>query len=238
MKYHRFEAEDVAEILRYEIEARQAKEMAEREALTQELVGPYKTTWDFWKILFDRRDVKALADFEAGKEFQSALEHRIRVLETSPAWAHRPERDGLLFEYRRRRVGHGGMESTAADPDSRGETQELREGRQAAQTGETHDVTGEGAVADLFDPVSKEQLEAMFPDSDKWASYAERQSRNGLKDAAFVSRAKFNPYRAAQWWVDTQSPSGWTWERCLRKLASNLPPRSRDSKHLLTGDFD
>ena len=102
MKYHRFEAEDVAEILRHEIEARQAKVRAERDALMRELTGPYKATWDFWQALLERRDVKALADFESSSEFQGALEHSIRVLETSPQWASRPERGQLLVQYRQR----------------------------------------------------------------------------------------------------------------------------------------
>lgn len=94
------------------------------------------------------------------------------------------------------------------------------------------------AIASLFEPVTKAQLEAMFPDNGRWDVYAERQGRNGLKVAANVSRAKFNPYHAAKWWIDTQSPAGWKWERCLRVLANNLPTRSLNSKHLLTGGFD
>lgn len=96
----------------------------------------------------------------------------------------------------------------------------------------------EQGLADLFDPVKKEQLEAMFPAAGKWERYAEHAKRNGLKRAAWVERGKFNPFLAARWWIDTQGPAGWEWEKCLRKLANNLPARSRDSKHLLTGDFD
>lgn len=93
-------------------------------------------------------------------------------------------------------------------------------------------------LAALFDPVGIATLEAMFPDGGKWASYAERASRKGLKDAARVGRGKFNPYRAARWWMETQAPHSWKWERCARVLANNLPPRSRDCGHLLTGDLD
>lgn len=91
--------------------------------------------------------------------------------------------------------------------------------------------------AGLFDAVSVAALETMFPDGGQWAKYAERADRNGLK-ASREGRAKFNPYRAAEWWWSRKNPEGWTWERCLRKLANNLPDRSRDSKHLITGDFD
>ncbi len=235
MKYQRFEAEDVADMLRHELEARKAKVMAEQAALSNELVGPHKMTWDFWQVLFERRDIKALADFEATGEFRRAVQQCIQALETSPLWVNRPERNTLLERYRKM-VAPAIVET---EPDCRVHQEDERldtQDRRGVDAG--HYLDHDATIAALFDPVSKEQLEAMFPDSDKWASYAERQSRNGLKDAAFVSRAKFNPYRAAKWWVDTQSPGGWTWERCLRKLANNLPPRSRDSKHLLTGDFN
>lgn len=96
----------------------------------------------------------------------------------------------------------------------------------------------EAQLAALFDPVAKEQLEAMFPDGGKWAGYAERAANNGLASAARESRAMFNPYRAACWWLSKKAPAGWKWERCARVLAKNLPARSLDSRHLLTGDFD
>ncbi len=89
----------------------------------------------------------------------------------------------------------------------------------------------------LFDSVGSAQLEAMFPDNEKWAKYAERAARNGLA-LARVGRGKFNPYLAARWWINEQCPAGWDWSRCARQLANNLPARSRDSRHLLTGDFD
>ena len=93
----------------------------------------------------------------------------------------------------------------------------------------------DSAIAALFDPVKAAQLEAMFPDNGKWATYTERAARNGLKEAAKDGVAKFNPYRAAVWWM-ARGPNGWTLERCLRKLANNLPERSIDSKHLLMGE--
>lgn len=97
--------------------------------------------------------------------------------------------------------------------------------------------TDDGAIAKLFDPVKTAQLEAMFPDGGKWASYTERADRNGLKNAAKDGRATFNPYSAAVWWLAT-GPNGWALDRCLRVLANNLPARSIDSKHLLTGEYE
>ncbi|WP_288129461.1 hypothetical protein [Accumulibacter sp.] len=93
------------------------------------------------------------------------------------------------------------------------------------------------AFAELFDPVKVTTLEALFPDSGQWGKYAERAARNGLS-AARTGRGVFNPYRAAVWWISSQGPHGWKWDRCLRVLAKNLPARSRDSMHLLTGEFD
>lgn len=106
-----------------------------------------------------------------------------------------------------------------------------------AEQGDIGPADLDNELAELFDPVRVEQLEAMFPDSGKWAGHAERAKRNGLQ-VAKVKPAQFNPYRAARWWLDSKGPTGWKWERCLRVLAKNLPTRSRDSKHLLTGDYD
>jgi hypothetical protein len=92
-------------------------------------------------------------------------------------------------------------------------------------------------LAALFDPVKTEQLEAMFPADGKWAGYAEHASRNGLKKCAKVGRGLFNPYLAAEWWIK-KGPKGWDWGHCSRKLANNLPPRSLDSKHLITGEYE
>lgn len=99
-------------------------------------------------------------------------------------------------------------------------------------------VNDDDALAALFDAVTAQALETMFPDGGKWESHTERAARNGLGEAAKENRAVFNPYRAAQWWLRKQAPAGWDWARCLRRLANNLPARSLDSRHLLTGDFD
>lgn len=98
-------------------------------------------------------------------------------------------------------------------------------------------------IGDLFDPVRVAQLERMFSAKDKtgiskWANWAEHAARNGLKDAAKVGRARFNPYRAAIWWLNHDGPEGWNLARCYRVLANNLPARSIDSKNLLIGEND
>jgi hypothetical protein len=91
-------------------------------------------------------------------------------------------------------------------------------------------------LAALFDPVKRAQLETMFPAGGKWVSYADHAGRNGLIEAK-AGRGLFNPYKAARWWLTT-GPDGWSWERCIRRLANNLPDRSLDLKHLLTGNND
>lgn len=93
-------------------------------------------------------------------------------------------------------------------------------------------------LAALFDPVKTAQLESMFPSNGNWKKWAERADRNGLKDAAKDGRAMFNPYRAAIWWLAAQGPKDWKSERCFRVLANNLPKRSIDSKHRLTGEYE
>ncbi len=87
--------------------------------------------------------------------------------------------------------------------------------------------------AALFDPVGTSQLEKMFP-TGKWSKWTVRAKANGLL-CAKVARAKFNPYRAAMWWLKKRNPAGWDLSKCSRVLANNLPARSIDSRYLLTG---
>lgn len=96
-------------------------------------------------------------------------------------------------------------------------------------------LSNEDEFAKLFDPVTVEVLEKMFPADRNWKVWAERAKRNGLIKAR-VGRAKFNPYKAAQWFL-TQNITGYDMARCNRILANNLPARSKDNEHLLTGDF-
>ena len=98
------------------------------------------------------------------------------------------------------------------------------------------DRDADEVLAALFDPVRIEALEKMFPASNNWQHWSERAKRNGL-DAAREKRGLFNPYRAAMWFLKQGWP-GWDMARCNRTLAANLPARSKDQKHLLTGDLD
>ncbi len=120
-----------------------------------------------------------------------------------------------------------GDEPAASTPPTAGDTEQ----------GDARATDDNAELANLFDPVKVATLEALFPDGGKWAKHAERAARNGLQ-VARCERGKFNPYLAAVWWINEQGPTGWKLERCLRVLAKNLPDRSIDSKHLLTGEFD
>lgn len=100
-------------------------------------------------------------------------------------------------------------------------------------------------IASWFDDVSYQQLAGMFKayptyeqNEKVWKSYAAQAHRNGLKEAARISRAKFNPFKAGMWWLDRKRPTGWSSERLNRALANNLPPRSKEHEPRLTGkDF-
>lgn len=91
-------------------------------------------------------------------------------------------------------------------------------------------------LSDLFDPVTVQTLENMFQANGNWKKWAERASRNGLINSR-KGRAKFNPYEAAMWFMN-QGIDGWDLARCHRVLVKNLPPRSRDSAYLLTGELE
>ena len=94
----------------------------------------------------------------------------------------------------------------------------------------------EMSLAELFDPVRVEVLESIFPAGGRWKNWAERAKRNGLIRAR-VSLKYFNPYLAGEWFLK-QGVEGWSQARFNRTLSNNLPSRSVDMKHRLTGDFD
>lgn len=104
------------------------------------------------------------------------------------------------------------------------------------QTNPTDDADHTETLAALFEPVPVEALEKMFPASGKWKNWAEKAKSNGLI-VARVGTAKFNPYKAGTWFVQ-KGWDGWDNARLYRTLASNLPARSRDDAHLLTGDIE
>ena len=91
-------------------------------------------------------------------------------------------------------------------------------------------------LAALFDPVKVEHLETLFPDENRWKTYADKASRNGLiKSQIKKGVRQYNLYLAAEWWIfkNGKSQKGWSWERCLKTLKKNLPSRSRSQSYLL-----
>jgi hypothetical protein len=99
----------------------------------------------------------------------------------------------------------------------------------------------EKTLASLFDPVTIEVLSKMFPadktgTSRKWKSWQNNATENGFKVAS-VGRGLFNPYKAGIWFL-TRKIEGWDLARINRALVLNLPARSQDQKHLITGVID
>ncbi len=97
-------------------------------------------------------------------------------------------------------------------------------------------------IASLFDGVGKQQLAAMFNakqdttnDLDLWTGYIQQANKNELKNAR-TSHGKYNPYKAGLWWLDKKKPKGWTLERLNKRLAKNLPERSKGNESRLTGE--
>ena len=137
----------------------------------------------------------------------------------------------------------GTAETTVSGQNTASQTDEIVISRQDASddTGDVRtnadtDHDPDETLAALFDPVPVESLEKMFPAFGKWKDWAERAARNGLIGAR-EKRAMFNPYRAAKWF-HIRGNDGWDISRCNRALANNLPPRSLDQRHLLTGELD
>jgi hypothetical protein len=98
-------------------------------------------------------------------------------------------------------------------------------------------------LAALFDPVPVEVLAKMFQaDRDssislkKWKGWQNKAKENRLIEARQM-RGMYNPYKAGMWFVH-KGIEGWDDARLNRKLAKNLPPRSRDYKHMLIDDVD
>jgi hypothetical protein len=97
-------------------------------------------------------------------------------------------------------------------------------------------------IASLFDGVPKQQLAAMFNvtqdatnDLDLWTGYIQQANKNELENAR-TEFGKYNPYKAGLWWLDKKKPKGWTLERLNKRLAKNLPERSKGSESRLTGE--
>ncbi|NBQ54468.1 MAG: hypothetical protein EBU49_12955, partial [Proteobacteria bacterium] len=63
--------------------------------------------------------------------------------------------------------------------------------------------------AALFDYVSPEQLEKMFPSGGHWKDWTRRAKAQGLDVAR--REKKYNPYLAARWWINKHPQDGWDW---------------------------
>lgn len=87
-------------------------------------------------------------------------------------------------------------------------------------------------LASFFDPVTVAALEKMFPAQDRWKKWSERAKRNGLNKAR-RGRAMFNPYFAAQWFLQ-QNIVNYDVAKCNRILAKNLPARSKGKEDLFS----
>ena len=85
--------------------------------------------------------------------------------------------------------------------------------------------------AALFDYVSPEQLEKMFPSGGHWKDWTRRAKAQSLDVAR--REKKYNPYLAARWWINKHPQDGWDWVQVARVLVKNFPPRSIGSGYLL-----
>lgn len=89
-------------------------------------------------------------------------------------------------------------------------------------------------IASLFDPLNRAGIEKLFPNNNlNWKETMERAGRNGLIKAR-IARGRFNPAIVAAWLINEGHLSQ---EQADRKLVNNLPARSKDHAHLITGNF-
>lgn len=105
------------------------------------------------------------------------------------------------------------------------------------------DAAHDEKLAALFNSVPVEALAKTFPTDQneaeslaQWKKWAEKAKRLGLINAR-TSTGMFNLYKAGLWFV-RKGAQGWDEAKLRRVLANNLPARSLDDKHLLTGDID
>lgn len=94
-------------------------------------------------------------------------------------------------------------------------------------------------IYDLFDPMQQAAIATLFDKitTDSWRKFFERASRNDLSNCRQGDGApsQYNPAKVADWLV---YKGHYTREHTNRKLANNLPQRSKDYKYLLTGVYD
>lgn len=88
----------------------------------------------------------------------------------------------------------------------------------------------------LFEPMKQIAITLLFDRVTKseWKNYFSRASRNGLKNIR-DHKGLYNPLKVADWLVQK---GRYTREHVDRKLANNLPERSKDKKYRLTGELE
>lgn len=100
---------------------------------------------------------------------------------------------------------------------------------------ERNDKPGQ-EICDLFDAMNQAEIAALFEkvSQDDWKNHFERAARNGLKEArqGDASPYQYNPAKVADWLV---CKGLYARDYADRRLANNLPKRSKDYKHLITG---
>lgn len=143
-------------------------------------------------------------------------------------WAIRTGRDIPKQEVDK--TTQAGAPATEVEADTNPSGDDVEE--QAADA-DGHDET----LAALFDPLPVEALAQMFRiDLAQWKKWQDKAKANGLSDAR-QGTALFNPYKAGVWLV-RKGAQGWDYAHLYRTLVKNLPARSLDDAHLLTGGID
>jgi hypothetical protein len=142
---------------------------------------------------------------------------------------------GQYDNRQKQEVQVGTLVTKATSDTGKGDEEAPDDGQAEAMVKQATDAAkAESADAALFDPVTPAALEKMFPNDGKWAKWHAKAKEKGL-DIARDGVGKYNPFRAAMWWLDKQSPKGWDIARCRRTLAKNFPARSRGSESQFTG---
>jgi hypothetical protein len=93
-------------------------------------------------------------------------------------------------------------------------------------------------IDDLFDPLPREGIITLFEKISEmeWNRYFDRASRNELSATRSSVRSKlYSPAKVAEWLV---KKGVYSREHADRRLANNLPPRSKHLKYLVTGTLE
>jgi hypothetical protein len=97
----------------------------------------------------------------------------------------------------------------------------------------------EQPLADLFDPVAKAAIAKLFDraPASEWKKFFKRSGRNGLAAARREDGNwnYYNPFIVGEWLI---SKGIYTQEHVYRKLANNLPPRSKSMRFIFIGELE